>query len=390
MDEYSKHDQGAGRSVGEVSPQTVQFDTPFTTVAGTALSEWQLSYETYGTLNADKSNAVLVCHALSGSQHAAGWHPGQPDNIGWWDNFIGPGKPLDTDYFYVISPNNLGGCHGSTGPTSPHPADGEPYGSRFPVITVEDWVRSQKQLAAHLGIHRFAAVVGGSLGGMQALRWAIDYPDAVGAAVVIAASASLSALNIAFNDIARNAIIGDAEFYNGDYYRHNTKPVNGLRVARMLGHVTYLSDFLMGKKFGRTRHQNSVNASDIQFEVESYLRYQGKKFSTRFDANTYLLMTRALDYFDPAADHNGILQNALQPASARFLLIAFSSDWRFPPAHSREIARALLAAGKNASYLEIEADTGHDSFLLTNPEYHRAVSAFMRQLTTTAATDAAA
>lgn len=380
MDEYSKHEHGRGGSVGEVAPQIAAFDAPFATASGTTLPRWQLCYETYGALNADKSNAVLVCHALSGSQHAAGWHRDNRSNIGWWDNFIGPGKPLDTDRYFVISPNNLGGCHGSTGPTAPHPEDGEPYGARFPVVTVEDWVHSQKRLAEHLGIARFAAVVGGSLGGMQALRWAIDYPDAVAAAVIIAASARLTALNIAFNDIARSAIIGDPEFRDGNFYRHGTSPASGLRVARMLGHVTYLTDSLMGSKFGRARRSHSNSAGDMQFEVESYLRYQGDKFSKRFDANTYLLMTRALDYFDPASDADGDLAAALAPATAKFLLLSFSSDWRFPPAHSRDIVRALLAAGKNASYLEIEADTGHDSFLLANPLYHQAVAAFMSRL----------
>ena len=380
MDDYSKQEQGRGGSVGEVAPQIAEFNTPFTTASGITLPHWQLCYETYGKLNADASNAVLVCHALSGSQHAAGWHADNPDNIGWWDNFIGPGKPLDTDKYFVVSPNNLGGCHGSTGPTHPHPDDGKPYGSRFPVVTVEDWVHSQKHLAQRLGIRKFAAVVGGSLGGMQAIRWATAYPDEVAAAVAIAASAQLTALNIAFNDIARSAITGDAEFHAGDFYAHNTAPVSGLRVARMLGHVTYLTDLLMGKKFGRNRRQHSNNPSDIQFEVESYLRYQGDKFSKKFDANTYLLMTRALDYFDPAGDCNGDLVQALAPAQAQFLLISFSSDWRFPPAHSREITRALLAAEKRVSYLEIDAETGHDSFLLTNPQYHEAAATFLNRL----------
>ncbi|MCH9704813.1 MAG: homoserine O-acetyltransferase [Proteobacteria bacterium] len=383
MDEYSKQEQGRGASVGAVHPQLAKFDTPFTTVSGAVLPQWELCFETYGSLNAERSNAVLVCHALSGSQHAAGVQHDNPNNVGWWDNIIGPGKPLDTDRFFIVSSNNLGGCHGSTGPTHPHPEDGKAYGSRFPVMTVEDWVHSQKKLAEQLGIDRFAAIVGGSLGGMQALRWAIDYPEAIGAAVIIAASARLTALNIAFNDIARSAIIGDANFYDGNFYQHNALPTSGLQVARMLGHVTYLTDFLMGKKFGRTTHANSDrnNSQAVQFEVESYLRYQGTKFSTRFDANTYLLMTRALDYFDPAADCNGDLVKALAPATAQFLLLSFSSDWRFPPEHSRHIVQALLAGNKNVSYLEIEADTGHDSFLLTNAQYHNAIATFMNHLT---------
>lgn len=378
MDDYSKG--GDGASVGVVMPQLARFDDPLALTNGGKLSRWELSYETYGAPNADMSNAVLVCHALSGSQHAAGYYADAPQNIGWWDNFIGPGKPLDTRRFFVVSPNNLGGCHGSTGPSHPHPDDGLPYGSRFPTITVEDWVKSQKRLAAHLGVRRFAAVVGGSLGGMQALRWAMDYPDAVGAAVIIAASARLTALNIAFNDIARQAITGDPKFYGGDFYRHGEVPKSGLGVARMLGHVTYLTDQLMARKFGRARRDGGVPGYGVEFEVESYLRYQGDKFSNRFDANTYLLMTRALDYFDPAQDADGDLAAALAPATAEFLLLSFSSDWRFPPSHSRDIVRALLAADKRVSYLEIAAATGHDSFLLADSVYHNAVAAFMGKL----------
>ena len=369
-----------GGSIGAVAPQRMRFEQPLTLAGGGLLPHWELSYETYGKLNADKSNAVLVCHALSGSQHAAGYYADNPKNVGWWDNFIGPGKPLDTRHFFIVSPNNLGGCHGSTGPSHPHPNDGKPYGSRFPAVTVEDWVHSQKMLAERLGIQRFAAVVGGSLGGMQAIRWAVRYPAAVGAAVVIAASARLTALNIAFNDIARQAITGDVNFYGGDFYQHDEIPKMGLGVARMLGHVTYLSDQLMAQKFGRARRADAVAGYGVEFEVESYLRYQGEKFSKQFDANTYLLMTRALDYFDPAKDAAGDLATALMPAVANFLVVSFSSDWRFPPSHSREIVRALLAADKQVSYLEVETDTGHDSFLLDNPLYHRAVTMFMNNL----------
>ena len=362
----------APQSVGEVSVQAAVFEQPLALAGGGELRRWQLSYETYGRPNADMSNAVLVCHALSGSQHAAGWLADDADNIGWWDNFIGPGKPLDTDFFYVISPNNLGGCHGSTGPVSPHPDDGKPYGLRFPQVTVEDWVRTQKLLAERLGIARFAAVVGGSLGGMQALRWAMDFPQQIGAAVIIAAAAKLTATNIGFNDIARQAIMSDPDFYGGDYHTHNCYPRRGLGVARMLAHVTYLSDAHMAARFGREKREGAD-----MFQVESYLRHQASKFSGHFDANTYLLMTRALDAFDPAA--GGDLAAALAPITAELLLISFSSDWRFSPARSEELTRALLRAGKKVSYIEIESNEGHDSFLLAAPLYHKAVRAFMER-----------
>lgn len=374
----------ATESVGAVSVQTMDFAEPFVFANRQSIPQWRLAYETYGTLNADASNAVLVCHALSGNQHAAGWYADAPKNIGWWDNFIGPNKPLDTNRFFVISPNNLGGCHGSSGPQEAAD-DGTPYGSRFPLVTVEDWVRSQKQLVARLGVRRLAAVVGGSLGGMQALRWAIDYPDDVDAVVMIAVSASLTALNIAFNEIARRTIISDPNFNNGDYYQQPAQPRAGLGVARMLGHITYLSDRVMGQKFGRSRRPGAGRGYDIEFEVESYLRYQGDKFSNYFDANTYLLMTRALDYFDPAADADGDLVAALAGIAAKCLLISFSSDWRFPPSHSRDITKALLASQRQVSYLNIDTHSGHDSFLLANEEYHNAVRAFMSQLAPAAA-----
>ena len=361
-------------SVGAVISQTADFEEPLSLVGGGELKNWRLSYETYGAPNADRSNAVLVCHALSGSQHAAGWYAEERHNIGWWDNLIGPGKPLDTDYFYIISPNNLGGCHGSTGPSSPHPDDGRPYGSRFPKVTVEDWVQSQKLLADKLGITEFAAVVGGSLGGMQALRWAISYPDNIRAAIIIAAAAKLTATNIGFNDIARQAIMRDTDFCGGDYYESGRYPHRGLGVARMLAHMTYLSDAHMAARFGREKRAHTE-----MFQVESYLRHQGQKFSNSFDANTYLLMTRALDDFDPAADVGGELSLALSPIMAELLLISFSSDWRFSPECSRELTRALLRAQKKASYIEIESQQGHDSFLLSGKTYHAAVRAFMER-----------
>lgn len=371
----------AGGSVGAVAPATMEFREPFRFASGAEIPEWRLVYETYGTLNAAGDNAVLVCHALSGSHHAAGFYPGRPKSGGWWDVMIGPGKALDTRKFFVVSPNNLGGCHGSSGPNTPHPADGRPYGPRFPVATVEDWVRAQRQLARRLGIRQFAAVAGGSLGGMQALRWAIDFPDETRAAVVIAAAAKLTALNIAFNDIARQAIRGDPDFNGGEFYAGDSGPRKGLAVARMLGHVTYLSDGLMSEKFGRARRGDAGRFGfETEFEVESYLRYQGGKFSNVFDANTYMLMTRALDYFDPAAETGGDLARALSPALAEFLVVSFSSDWRFSPARSRELVAALLAANKRVSYAAVESDFGHDSFLLNLPDYQRAVAAFMERL----------
>ena len=371
----------AAGSAGVVQMQFADFESPLVLQSGATLRKWRLAYETCGKLNDAKTNAVLICHALSGSQHAAGYYQGDEKNVGWWDNFIGPGKPVDTEKFFVVCPNNLGGCHGSTGPAAPHPDDNKPYGSRFPVVTVEDWVRSQKMLADSLGIKQFAAVVGGSLGGMQALRWAVDYPQSLRAAVAVAAAAKLTALNIAFNDIARQAIVRDPHFHGGDYYEHNEFPRRGLGVARMLGHVTYLSGAAMAAKFGRERRSPEARFDyETEFEVESYLRYQGEKFSGLFDANTYLLMTRALDYFDPASDAAGDLSRAFEKATAEFFLLSFSSDWRFPPSSSRELARALLASGKRASYIEVQSEEGHDSFLLANPLYHNAVRAFMSRL----------
>lgn len=368
-------------SVGAVSPSLMEFHEPFRFASGAEIPSWQIAYETYGKLNSDKSNAVLVCHALTGSHHAAGFYAGKAKSGGWWDAMIGPGKALDTRKFFILSPNNLGGCHGSSGPNTPHPEDGQPYGPRFPVVTVEDWVRAQRKLARQLGVEKFAAAAGGSLGGMQALRWAIDFPDEIGAAVVIAAAAKLTALNIAFNDIARQAIRGDPDFNNGEFYGRDSGPRKGLAVARMLGHVTYLSDGLMSAKFGRARRGDAGSFGyGTEFEVESYLRYQGGKFSNVFDANTYMLMTRALDYFDPAAETGGDLARALSPALAEFLVVSFSSDWRFSPSRSRELVSALLAAEKRVSYVEVESDYGHDSFLLNVPRYHRAVSAFMARL----------
>jgi homoserine O-acetyltransferase len=338
-------------------------------------------YETYGALNAERSNAVLVCHALNASHHIAGIYADDSANVGWWDNMIGPGKPVDTSRFFVVGVNNLGGCHGSTGPRSIHPATGRPWGSAFPVVTVEDWVATQARLADHLGIRRFAAVMGGSLGAMQALAWTIMFPERIRHSVVIACTPNLSAQNIAFNEVARQAIITDPDFYGGDYYAHSTTPKRGLRVARMVGHITYLSDDEMASKFGRQLKRGKLQYSfDTEFEIESYLRYQGNKFAEYFDANTYLRITKVLDYFDPALEHGGDLARALAPARASFLVVSFTTDWRFSPERSREIVTALLGNRRDVTYAEIDAPHGHDAFLLDDARYHRLVTAYFDRI----------
>jgi homoserine O-acetyltransferase len=368
-------------SVGIVNAQRAYFATPLTCMSGFTLPEYELMYETYGTLNADKSNAVLVCHALSGHHHVAGYYADAPKNIGWWDNLIGPGKPLDTEKFFVIGLNNLGGCHGSTGPASINPASGKPYGSSFPVVTVEDWVESQARLADRLGIQQFAAIIGGSLGGMQAMQWALTYPERVRHVLAIATAPRLTAENIAFNDVARNAILTDPDFNGGDFYEHNVVPRRGLRLARMLGHITYLSDDAMADKFGRTLRSGKLAYNyDIEFEIESYLRYQGDKFAAYFDANTYLLMTKALDYFDPARDFNDNLDRAFSAAKADFLVISFTTDWRFSPERSRDIVSALLHNRRNVSYAEISSAHGHDSFLMQHEHYHNVLRAYLNNI----------
>jgi len=368
-------------SVGIVVPQTAHFSAPLTLKSGAVLPCYDLVYETYGTLNADKSNAILVCHALSGNHHVAGVYAEHDKKPGWWDNMVGPGKPIDTDCFFVIGLNNLGGCHGSTGPASIDPATGQPFGSRFPLVTVEDWVESQARLADNFGIHQFAAVMGGSLGGMQALHWSIQHPARVRHCLVIASAPKLTAQNIAFNDVARQAILTDPEFYGGDFYAHSTRPRRGLRLARMLGHITYLSDDVMGSKFGRILRSGAFNYGyDVEFEIESYLRYQGDKFAESFDANTYLLMTKALDYFDPTHHTSGKLSDALKPAQADFLVLSFTSDWRFAPERSREIVKALLENERRVSYAEITSGHGHDAFLMPDAHYHSLVHAYMARV----------
>jgi homoserine O-acetyltransferase len=364
-------------SVGAVVAQKAHFDAPITLRSGAGLPAYDIAYETYGELNAARSNAVLVCHALNASHHVAGFYQEDQANVGWWDNLVGPGKPLDTERFFVVGSNYLGSCFGSTGPASANPATGRPWGADFPVVTVEDWVETQARLADRLGIERFAAVIGGSLGAMQALQWSLSYPERVRHALVIAAAAKLSPQNIAFNEVARQAIMTDPDFHGGHYYEKGVVPTRGLRIARMIGHITYLSGEAMAEKFGRLLRRKALGFDfDIDFEVESYLRYQGDKFSTYFDANTYLRITKALDYFDPAGDFDGNLSAALARARAQFLVVSFKSDWRFPPSRSREVVRALLDNRRIVSYLEIDAPGGHDAFLLEDARYHAALRAY--------------
>jgi homoserine O-acetyltransferase len=367
-------------SIGIVHPQSMHFDTSLKLQSGASIADYTLVYETYGTLNADRSNAVLICHALNASHHVAGIYvddKGNTTSVGWWDNMVGPGKPVDTDRFFVIGVNNLGSCFGSTGPMHINPATGKPYGASFPVVTVEDWVDAQARLADALGIKQFAAVMGGSLGGMQAMAWSLKYPDRLRHCVVVASTAKLSAQNIAFNDVARQAILTDPDFHGGDFYSHGVVPKRGLRVARMIGHITYLSDDDMAEKFGRgLRNGDYQFGFGIDFEIESYLRYQGDKFSEYFDANTYLLITKALDYFDPARAYGGDLTKTFAHTEAQFLLVSFTTDWRFAPERSREMVQALVNNKHRVTYAEIDAPHGHDAFLLEDARYLRAVRTY--------------
>jgi homoserine O-acetyltransferase/O-succinyltransferase len=368
-----------GTSVGFVTPQRATFAEALALQSGASLPGFDLVYETYGTLDAERSNAILICHALNASHHVAGTYEGESESEGWWDNMVGPGKPIDTDRFFVIGVNNLGSCFGSTGPASINPATGKPWGSDFPIVTVEDWVDAQARLADRLGIQRFAAVMGGSLGGMQALAWAIRFPARIARALVIAAAPNLSAQNIAFNEVARAAIMTDPEFHEGKFYDHGVKPVRGLRVARMIGHITYISDEQMAERFGRQLRDGLNFSFAPEFQIESYLRYQGEKFAEYYDANTYLRITKALDYFDPASATGGDLARALAPATCRFLVISFTTDWRFSPARSREIVKALVDNRRDVCYAEIEAPHGHDAFLLDTPQYHSVVRTFLNR-----------
>ncbi len=370
-------------SVGLVTPQRQCFSEPLTLASGRRLDSYEIVFETYGELNQERSNAVLICHALSGDHHAAGYHDEVDAKPGWWDLYIGPGKPIDTRRFFVISPNNLGGCAGSTGPRSINPATGQSWGAQFPLLRVRDWVNSQAKLADALGIQRFAAVIGGSLGGMQAMRWALEYPERIGHCITIASALKLSAQNLAFNEVARRAITSDPDFNDGNYLSRKSVPLDGLALARMIGHITYLSNDLMGEKFGRELRRGSFalgQESDIEFQVQSYLRYQGERFSTSFDANTYILMTRALDYFDLAREYGDDPAAAFSLAQCRFLVLSFSTDWRFPPQRSREIVDALLAAHKSVSYAEIDSNMGHDAFLLPNARYQEIFANYMSRI----------
>lgn len=368
-------------SVGLVRPQVKKFTTPLVLSSGDSLLDYELVIETYGELNAEATNALLICHALSGDHHVAGYHHADDKKPGWWDNMVGPGKPFDTNRFFVVGVNNLGGCNGSTGPSSVNPNTGQLYGPDFPIVTVSDWVNAQARLADELGIQRWAAIIGGSLGGMQAMQWAVHYPDRVGHIIAIAAAPRLSAQNIAFNEVARQAIRSDPDFHNGNYQEHSTVPRRGLRVARMLGHITYLSDDLLAEKFGRDLRQDTFNFDyTVEFQIESYLNHQGERFAGRFDANTYLLMTKALDYFDPADSLNGDLAKWFAPMTASALIVSFSSDWRFPPARSREIVKALHDNNIDVSYAELEAKQGHDSFLLEIPAYIDTLDAYMDRI----------
>jgi homoserine O-acetyltransferase/O-succinyltransferase len=374
---------GAETSVGVVMPRKVVIEQPLTLACGQTLPRHDLMIETYGTLNATASNAVLICHALSGDHHAAGFHSDEDRKPGWWDSAIGPGKPIDTRRFFVVCLNNLGGCRGSTGPTTINPETGQLWGPDFPIVTVRDWVQSQALLSDRLGIQRWAAIIGGSLGGMQVMQWTIDLPARVRHALVIAAAPRISAQNIAFNEIARQAIRSDPEFHDGHYVAHNVRPERGLKLARMLGHITYLSDSAMRERFGRLLRDGDGQFNfnyDVEFEVESYLRHQGNSFVDRFDANTYLLMTKALDYFDPAREYGDDLSVAFRKARAKFLVVAFSVDWRFSPARSREIVKSLVAAGRDVTYAVIDSRLGHDDFLMPIPQYHAVLRNYLNRV----------
>lgn len=370
-------------SIGIVTPQKWSFDSPLTLQNGCVLPRFELMIETYGTLNANKSNAVLICHALSGNHHVAGYHSKNDKHPGWWDNMIGPGKPVDTNRFFVVGLNNLGGCHGSTGPLSINPDTGKAYGADFPMVTVKDWVESQSMLADRFGIDKWAAVMGGSLGGMQALQWAIDKPQRLRHALIIASAPRLSTQNIAFNDVARQAILTDPDFCQGQYAQQQKIPRRGLRIARMMGHITYLAEDGLGKKFGRQMRQPNYQYDyNVEFEVESYLHYQGDKFAEVFDANSYLLMTKALDYFDPARDYDGNLVAAVSAIQARILIASFSSDWRFSPRRSQELLDALVAANKPVQYIALKSAHGHDAFLMEDTDYQAAIRIYFNNIAT--------
>jgi homoserine O-acetyltransferase len=353
-------------------------DQPLTLDSGASLAPFSLAYQTYGTLNADKSNAILICHALTGDQFVGDTHP-VTGRSGWWDSMVGAGKPIDTDRYFVICSNVVGGCMGTTGPSDVNPASGQAYGLAFPVITVGDMVRAQVRLIDHLGIGQLFAVAGGSMGGMQVLKWAAAYPERVFAALPIACAARHSAQNIAFHEVGRQAIVADPDWREGDYLLHGVNPGRGLAVARMAAHITYLSETALHRKFGRNLQDRAkvTYGFDADFQVESYLRHQGSIFVDRFDANSYLYITRAMDYFDLAAEHGGKLSNAFKNTKTRFCLVSFTSDWLFPTSESREIVHALNACAANVSFVEIESDKGHDAFLLDEPEFFDVMHGFI-------------
>lgn len=380
--ETADNQKDLGSSVGLVKPQKVVIEQPLKLACGVTLPSHTLAYETYGALNKDNSNAILICHALSGNHHAAGFYEGDA-KPGWWDQYIGPGKPIDSNRFFIVCVNNIGSCFGSTGPTSDNPETGQPFGADFPPLRARDWVESQRLLMEYLNINCWAAVVGGSLGGMQAMRWSLEHPEKLQHAVVIASAMKLTAQNIAFNEIARKAIKSDADFCDGNYLQQNKVPHRGLALARMIGHVTYLSDELMGQKFGRDLKAGDLlqgKTEPVEFQIESYLNYQGDKFSDFFDANSYILITKMLDYFDLAREYNHDPIAAFKQATCKFLVISFSSDWRFSPARSVEITDALIAAGKDVSYIAIDSDHGHDAFLLPNQRYEQALGRYLNKL----------
>ena len=370
-------------SIGIVAPQHVRFDAPFEVSNGRVLPGIDVVYETYGELNADHSNGILICHALSGDHHVAGYHSEEDRKPGWWNEYVGPGKPIDSNRFFIVCMNNIGGCNGTTGPASINPDTGKPWGPDFPTVRCRDWMEGQRLLSDHLGIQQWAAIVGGSLGGMQAMRWALEYPDRLRHCVVIASAMKLTAQNIAFNETSRKAITSDPDFHDGRFLEHGSYPRHGLAIARMIGHITYLSGDAMGEKFGRELRSGSFERGiepELQFQVESYLHHQGDAFSEKFDANTYLLMTRALDLYDLAREYDHDPVAAFRNARCEFFVVSFTSDWRFSPQRSREIVDALVAAEVPVTYAEINASQGHDAFLLPVERYREVFTAYMNRI----------
>ncbi|RMA82216.1 homoserine O-succinyltransferase MetX [Umboniibacter marinipuniceus] len=366
-----------------VHDQFFEHRDTLTLANGGELAGYRLAVQTYGELNESATNAILICHALTGNQHVTGKYSADDKKSGWWSDYVGPGKAIDTNHFFVVGVNNIGGCNGSTGPESENPDTGEPWAEQFPSLRVRDWVKCQHWLMGELGVRQWAAVVGGSLGGMQAMRWCVDYPEALRHCIVIASASHLTAQNIAFNELARQAIKADPAFHQGQFKAKGTIPETGVALARMIGHVTYLSGDGMNERFGRELRKGSFalgQGDDIQFQVESYLQHQGSGFANRFDANSYVLLTRVLDFFDLARDFNNQLELAFAETRAKFLVLAFSTDWRFSPQRSEEIVDALIKAGREVSYAEIQSDKGHDAFLIPNSRYEAILSAYMSRV----------